>query len=57
MKNIIFGQVRHMLTAFGGTLVTAGYFSSSDLETVIGAVMIGAGMLWSFAEKKISGGK
>ena len=57
MKSVIFGQVRHLLTAAGGSFVAGGAITGGDWETVVGALMIGLGMLWSFAEKKFSGGK
>ncbi|MGH1376702.1 MAG: hypothetical protein ACRBCK_10170 [Alphaproteobacteria bacterium] len=52
IKNIIFGQIRHLLTSAGGGLITAGYLSVDELSTVVGAAMILIGMVFSYFEKR-----
>jgi hypothetical protein len=46
------GTIRHLLTTFGGGLLTAGYLVQGDVETLSGAVAIIIGLGWSLYEKK-----
>ena len=48
----LWGIVRHILTTVGGALVTSGYVSEAQLETLVGAVVILAGVAWSVIQKK-----
>ena len=51
-KAQIMGMVRHVLTTLGGILASKGYIGESDVEIVVGAVVIVAGALWSVMQKK-----
>lgn len=53
MDNEIRGTVRHILTTFGGSFVTAGYISQDDLSMVAGGVAIVVGILWSILSKRV----
>lgn len=46
------GIVRAVLTSAGGGLVANGVVSSADWQTIVGAVVIVAGALWSWLQKK-----
>lgn len=50
----ILGIVRHILTTFGGSLVTKGTLDAAQLELAAGAIITLAGIIWSVAapEKK-----
>lgn len=52
MNPMIFGLLRHVLTMGGGALVTAGYVSAGDVETITGAVMALIGVAWSAYDKR-----
>lgn len=52
LGEMIGGLVRHLVTTFGGVLVTGGYMSSSDLTTLGGAAAILIGVGWSLFVKK-----
>lgn len=54
MKDIIFGIVRHLLTVFGGILVSKGYTDETTVTSVVGAVMTIVGFVWSIWNKKKS---
>lgn len=56
-NNILLSIARHLLTAYGATLVTNGVIGSSDLDAVIGSVITLAGILWSIFDKKIQANK
>ena len=43
----ILGIIRHVLTTFGGSLVTKGTIDAGQLELAAGAVITLAGILWS----------
>lgn len=51
-KEAILGLVRHVLTTFGGSLVTHGMLAEADLNVAVGAVVAIAGVAWSMVEKK-----
>ncbi len=46
------GIIRHILTTFGGVLVTGGYVTEGQLEILAGAVAILVGMAWSYWSKR-----
>lgn len=49
--DIVAGLARHLLTSFGGAVVTAGYIDGSDFNTVVGAVATLFGVGWSIYQK------
>ena len=49
------GLIRHVLTYAGGTLVTNGFLSASDMQLVVGAVITLMGIGWSVYEKRRRG--
>lgn len=51
-KQIALGQLRHLLTAGAGVMVTSGYLAAEHEQAAIGIVMGLAGALWSFIDKK-----
>ena len=48
----IFALVRHVLTAAGGSLITAGYVSSTQWADIVGGLMALAGVGWSLWQKR-----
>lgn len=53
MKEAIFGVIRHAVTTAGGAIVANGLVTSAQLETLAGALVIVAGVIWSIVEKKL----
>ena len=51
LKDVIFGFIRHGLTALGGAAMTKGLASGNEVNDAIGAVMILAGLVWSAIQK------
>ena len=51
---IIGGLVRHVLTVAGGALVTTGYIATSEVEGIVGALMVLIGTVWSVWKKYIT---
>lgn len=51
MKDIIFGVIRHILTAGGGTLTGGGLAGQDEVNTGVGAAMFLLGLGWSIVEK------
>ena len=49
---VIFGVLRHVLTALGGGLVSQGLLTNGDVETGIGAVLTLAGLVASVLSKR-----
>ena len=49
---MIWGVARHLLTTVGGGLVADGYVTNDELTTVIGAIGIVGGVIWSLIQKK-----
>ena len=47
----LFAFIRHVLTAAGGSLVTAGYVSSTQWADIVGGMIALAGVAWSFWQK------
>ncbi len=51
MGPIILGQIRHLLTGFGGVLVGTGYVSGEEASTIVGALIALVGAAWSIFQK------
>lgn len=51
-QDTIMALVRHALTVGGGALVTGGYINDGQLQTVIGGVIVVAGVVWSLIQKR-----
>ena len=51
MLDIILSLVRNALLAVGAGLVTNGYTSSTELETLVGAVVILVSLAWKLILK------
>ena len=49
---ILNGLVRHILTAGGGYLVAKGMIDEGSVETLVGAIITIAGVVWSAIAKK-----
>jgi hypothetical protein len=52
MKDLILGQLRHLATVLGALLVSNGYMSDGDVQTVVGGIVVVGSMAWSAAQKK-----
>lgn len=50
-QQIIFGILRHVLTALGGTLLTKGWADPTGVSQIVGAVMTLIGVAWSIGHK------
>lgn len=48
----LMGLIRHVVTVFGGGLITNGYVSSEDWQMVAGAIAAVAGIAWSIYQKR-----
>jgi len=57
VKEIVFGLVRHVLTAGGVYLVNAGQLEMAQVETLVGAALTVFGVAWSVWQKKKAGEK
>lgn len=44
-------SIRHALTAFAGALAAKGIIDGSAVESLVGAVMVILGVVWSAAQK------
>lgn len=51
MQSILAGVVRHALTTVGGMLVSQGVIGSDQVNGLVGAGMIIAGVAWSWWQK------
>lgn len=51
MSDILFGQIRALLAAAGGVLVTLGVVDETTWATVTGAGLTVASAIWSAKEK------
>ena len=49
----ILGVVRHVLTLGGGYLVARGTIDSSSADTLVGAGVSIAGVIWSIVDKRL----
>lgn len=52
LKRIVFGQLRHLLTALGGSGLATGLFTESELSAAIGAAITLIGFAWSIYDKR-----
>ena len=52
LKDSLLGIVRHAMTIAGGYLAGAGHLSPTEVETLIGAVVAIAGIIWSILQKR-----
>lgn len=52
MKEAIFGIIRHILTTAGGVAVSAGFVTESEAQTLVGAIVIVVGFVWSLIDKR-----
>lgn len=50
--DVILGIVRHLLTTFGGVLVTKGITDSTHLEAAVGGIIAIIGVIWSIVKNK-----
>lgn len=48
----VMGLVRHLLTTGGGFLAAKGIVASSQVEPLVGAVLVLIGVAWSVINKK-----
>lgn len=46
------GLIRHILTTAGGVLASKGVIESGQVETVVGAVVVLIGVVWSVWAKR-----
>lgn len=46
------GVVRHVLTSLGGVLIAKGYTDPTGLESIVGGICTGIGIIWSIYNKK-----
>lgn len=51
-KEQILGFVRHALTLLGGSIVTNGMFTESEMLEAVGAAITLIGFVWSWASKR-----
>jgi len=52
LSALIGGSVaRHILTVLGSIAVSKGWIDGGQVETVIGAVMVVGGLIWSIVQK------
>jgi hypothetical protein len=52
MDQIVAGFIRHALTALGGALVGAGYFTNDEWTSIAGALAVLVGVVWSVISKR-----
>jgi hypothetical protein len=52
LDQIVAGLIRHALTALGGALVGAGYFTNDEWTTLAGALAVFIGVVWSVISKR-----
>lgn len=46
------GLIRHILTTAGGVLASKGVIESGQIETIVGAVVVLIGVVWSVWAKR-----
>jgi hypothetical protein len=51
-KDQILGFIRHALTLAGGSIVTNGLFTESEMLEAVGAAITLIGFIWSWYSKK-----
>jgi|AKVG01.1.fsa_nt_gi hypothetical protein len=52
MKKYIGSTVRHLITTYGGVLVSSGMIAKDDLQLLAGGLAVLAGLVWSYVNKK-----
>lgn len=52
----VLGIVRHVLTTFGGLIVSRGYTDESTMTSLVGAAITIIGVIWSIKSKTTDGG-
>lgn len=52
LKESALGIVRHAMTIAGGYLAGAGHLSPTEVETLTGAAVAIAGVVWSILHKR-----
>lgn len=55
LKESALGIVRHAMTIAGGYLAGAGHLSPTEVETLTGAAVAIAGVVWSILHKRQKG--
>ena len=51
-KQLAIGSIlRHALTTAGGYLVSSGLIAQSDVEPLVGGMMVVIGLAWSLVQK------
>jgi hypothetical protein len=54
-KTLAIGSIlRHALTTGGGYLVSSGLLAESDVEPLVGGLMVLVGIVWSLIQKRRS---
>jgi len=48
----IAGIIRHLLTTFGGVLVTKGVTDEATLSAIVGGIVAAFGLVWSYISKR-----
>lgn len=51
LKNISLGVVRHLVGGLGAVLITDGYITKADSDSLMGSAMFVAALGWSIYEK------
>lgn len=57
IKEYIFALIRSAMIAGGGAFVTSGLVTQDQLTTIISAVLVVAGVVWSLVAKNIAANK
>lgn len=52
LQQAIGGLIRHLLTSFGGALMTGGVMTESDIAAIAGGVATIVGVGWSWWQKR-----
>lgn len=51
-KDVVLGQIRHLLTFVGGFALARGLVDETSLQEAIGAVLTIVGVIWSAKQKQ-----
>ena len=51
-KDVVLGQIRHLLTFVGGFALARGLVDEAALQEAIGAVLTIVGVIWSAKQKQ-----
>lgn len=52
LKQMVMGFLRHAITVGAGSLVASGVISQSQLETLVGGVLVTVAIGWSLWDKR-----